>query len=110
MLRTGLFTTYHDVWLTVQDKFDELVCNKFAWLQANKIEVPNFVRSHFHILKLFAAEADLVQIVESMERDDKMKLVGYCLQQSGFDEITFHDESPLGADPLWIMTGKRPVA
>ena len=58
--------------------------------------------------RLFPTKA--IAAFQGMERDDKMKLVGYCLQQSGFDEITFHDESPLGADPLWIMTGKRPVA
>ena len=34
-----------------------------------------------------------------MQRDDKMKLVGYCLQQSGFVDIRFHDQSPEGADP-----------
>ena len=58
--------------------------------------------------RLFPTKA--IAAFQGMERDDKMKLVGYCLQQSGFDEITFHDESPLGADPLWIMTAKRPVA
>ena len=31
---------------------------------------------------------------QGMERDDKMKLVGYCLQQSGFDEITFMTNHP----------------
>ena len=58
--------------------------------------------------RLFPTKA--IAAFQGMERDDRMKLVGYCLQQSGFDEITFHDESPLGADPLWIMTAKRPVA
>ena len=58
--------------------------------------------------RLFPTKA--IAAFQGMGRDDKMKLVGYCLQQSGFDEITFHDESPLGADPLWIMTAKRPLA
>ncbi len=58
--------------------------------------------------RLFPTKA--IAAFQGMERDDKMKLVGYCLQQSGFAEITFHDESPLGADPLWIMTGKKPAA
>ena len=58
--------------------------------------------------RLFPTKA--IAAFQGMERDDKMKLVGYCLQQSGFDEITFHDESPLGADPLWIMTAKKPLA
>ena len=58
--------------------------------------------------RLFPTKA--IAAFQGMERDDKIKLVGYCLQQSGFDEITFHDESPLGADPLWIMTAKKPLA
>ena len=45
-----------------------------------------------------------------MQRDDKMKLVGYCLQQSGFVDIRFHDQSPEGADPLWIMTANKLAA
>ena len=58
--------------------------------------------------RLFPSKA--IAAFQGMERDDKMKLVGYCLQQSGFDEITFHDKSPLDADPLWIMTAKKPLA
>ena len=58
--------------------------------------------------RLFPPKA--IAAFQGMERDDKMKLVGYCLQQSGFDEITFHDKSPAGADPLWIMTAEKPVA
>ena len=58
--------------------------------------------------RLFPTKA--IAAFQGMERDDKMKLVGYCLQQSGFDEITFHDKSPLDADPLWIMTAKKPLA
>lgn len=58
--------------------------------------------------RLFPTKA--VAAFQGMERDDKMKLVGYCLRQAGFDEIAFHDRSPLGADPLWVMTGIRPTA
>ena len=55
--------------------------------------------------RLFPTKA--IAAFQGMERDDKMKLVGYCLQQSGFDGITFLDKSPLGADPLWIMTARK---
>ncbi len=56
--------------------------------------------------RLFPTKA--IAAFQGMERDDKVKLVGYCLQQSGFDGITFHDQSPLGADPLWIMSASKP--
>jgi SAM-dependent methyltransferase len=52
--------------------------------------------------RLFPTKA--IAAFQGMERDDKMKLVGYCLKQAGFSEIAFHDRSPLGADPMWIMT------
>ena len=55
--------------------------------------------------RLFPTKA--IAAFQGMERDDKMKLVGYCLQQAGFGDIAFHDRSPLGADPLWIMTASK---
>jgi SAM-dependent methyltransferase len=58
--------------------------------------------------RLFPTKA--IAAFQGMERDDKMKLVGYCLQQAGFGDITFHDRSPLGADPMWIMTATKPTA
>jgi SAM-dependent methyltransferase len=58
--------------------------------------------------RLFPTKA--IAAFQGMERDDKMKLVGYCLQQAGFGDITFHDRSPLGADPMWIMTATKPMA
>ena len=56
--------------------------------------------------RLFPTKA--IAAFQGMERDDKMKLVGYCLQQAGFNDITFHDRSPPGADPMWIMTAIKP--
>lgn len=75
------------------------------------------LRSVFRVLKpggaiaiamshrLFPTKA--IVAFQSMPRDDKMKLVGYCLQRSGFADIEFHDRSPEGADPLWIMTASK---
>ena len=78
------------------------------------------LRSVFRVLKpggaiaiamshrLFPTKA--IAAFQGMQRDDKMKLVGYCLQQSGFVDIRFHDQSPEGADPLWIMTANKLAA
>ena len=75
------------------------------------------LRSVFRVLKpggaiaiamshrLFPTKA--IAAFQGLQRDDKMKLVGYCLQQSGFIDIRFHDQSPEGADPLWIMTANK---
>ena len=75
------------------------------------------LRSVFRVLKpggavaiamshrLFPTKA--IAAFQGMQRDDKMKLVGYCLQQSGFTDIQFHDESPPQADPLWILTATK---
>ena len=75
------------------------------------------LRSVFRVLKpggaiaiamshrLFPTKA--IVAFQSMPRDDKMTLVGYCLQRSGFADIEFHDRSPEGADPLWIMTASK---
>lgn len=51
---------------------------------------------------------DRVTVYHGMQRDDKMELVGYCLQQAGFTDIAFHDRSPLGAEPMWIRTAREP--
>ena len=78
------------------------------------------LRSVFRVLKpggaiaiamshrLFPTKA--IAAFQGMQRDDKMKLVGYCLQQSGFTDIEFHDESPPDADPLWILTATKQAA
>ena len=39
---------------------------------------------------------------------ERIRLIGLCLQQAGaFDAPEFHDRSPLAADPLWIVSGRR---
>jgi SAM-dependent methyltransferase len=40
---------------------------------------------------------------------DRIQLVQYYLQESGFQDITFLDRSPPGADPLWLVTGRKSV-
>lgn len=57
--------------------------------------------------RLFPTKA--IAAFQGLERDDKMKLVEYCLQQSGFEDVQFHDQSPAGADPLWILTATNPM-
>lgn len=58
--------------------------------------------------RLFPTKA--IAAFQGMQRDDKMKLVGYCLQQSGFTDIEFHDQSPPDADPLWVLTASKPAS
>ena len=57
--------------------------------------------------RLFPTKA--IAAFQGMQRDDKMKLVSYCLEQSGFEQIQLHDKSPQDADPLWIITAHRPL-
>lgn len=57
--------------------------------------------------RLFPTKA--VAAFQGMQRDDKMKLVSYCLEHGGFEQIQFHDQSPPDADPLWIITAHRPL-
>jgi len=40
--------------------------------------------------------------------EDRMRLVSYYLEHSGFEAIEVHDRSPQGADPLWLVTGSTP--
>lgn len=39
---------------------------------------------------------------------DRIQLIGTYLQQGGFDAIDFIDRSPRNADPMWIVTGRKP--
>jgi SAM-dependent methyltransferase len=39
---------------------------------------------------------------------DRIQLIGTYLQHGGFDAIDFIDRSPANADPLWIVTGRKP--
>ena len=57
--------------------------------------------------RLFPTKA--IAAFQGLQRDDKMKLVSYCLERSGFEQIQFHDQSPQDADPLWIITAHRPL-
>lgn len=39
---------------------------------------------------------------------ERIRLIGFYLQRAGgFETPVFHDRSPNGADPLWILTARR---
>jgi SAM-dependent methyltransferase len=44
---------------------------------------------------------------QQMGPRDRIQLVGYYLDQGGFEDIEFHDRSPANADPLWIVSAKN---
>ncbi|MEM7078530.1 MAG: methyltransferase domain-containing protein [Pseudomonadota bacterium] len=39
--------------------------------------------------------------------EDRLKLVGYYLEQGGFSDVRLVDRSPANADPLWLMLGDK---
>lgn len=42
-----------------------------------------------------------------LEAAERLRLVGYYLDQARFRDIELRDRSPRGADPLWILTGRK---
>ena len=45
---------------------------------------------------------------QSMDLQNRMRLVSAYLDESGFEDIEFFDHSPAAGDPLWIVVGTRP--
>ena len=40
--------------------------------------------------------------------EERVRLIAFCLQRAGgYEAPVFHDRSPKGADPLWIVTARR---
>ena len=53
--------------------------------------------------RLFPTKA--IAAFQRMTPQDRVRLVMYYLEHGGFKDIEFHDRSPSGADPLWLVTG-----
>ena len=53
--------------------------------------------------RLFPTKA--IAAFQHMSPQQRVKLVASYLEQSGFEQVEFHDRSPPGADPLWLVTG-----
>ncbi len=55
--------------------------------------------------RLFPTKA--VAAFQHLPRKDWIQLVGYYVDQAGFSDISFEDRSPAGADPLWLLIGRK---
>jgi SAM-dependent methyltransferase len=53
--------------------------------------------------RLFPTKA--IAAFQQMSPQDRMGLVGFYLEQSGFEDVETIDRSPPQADPLWLVTG-----
>lgn len=53
--------------------------------------------------RLFPTKA--VAAFQHMTPEDRVRLVTFYLEHAGFEDVAFHDRSPDGADPLWLVTG-----
>lgn len=53
--------------------------------------------------RLFPTKA--IAVFQQASAEQRVKLVVSYLEQSGFHDVAFHDRSPPGADPLWLVTG-----
>ncbi len=55
--------------------------------------------------RLFPTKAILA--FQELRPDERIRLVGWYLEQGGFEQVGFVDRSPVGADPLWLVTGRK---
>lgn len=55
--------------------------------------------------RLFPSKA--IYAFHALPAEDRSRLVGSYLKQSGFNSIQVHDRSPKNADPLWIVVGEK---
>lgn len=55
--------------------------------------------------RLFPTKAILA--FQQLGRDDRIRLVSHYLDRAGFREVEFIDRSPAGADPLWLVIGRK---
>jgi len=55
--------------------------------------------------RLFPTKAILA--FQQLGRDDRIRLVSRYLDRAGFREVEFIDRSPAGADPLWLVIGRK---
>ena len=44
-----------------------------------------------------------------LDVEDRVALVGEYLTRGGFTDVQFIDQSPTGADPLWLLIGRKPA-
>jgi SAM-dependent methyltransferase len=56
--------------------------------------------------RLFPTKA--VAAFQQLPRKEWIQLVGYYVEQAGFSDVAFEDRSPANADPLWLLTGRKP--
>lgn len=55
--------------------------------------------------RLFPTKA--IAAFQHFAPEDRFRLVGHYLETAGFSEVGFLDRSPAGADPLWLMIGRK---
>ncbi len=55
--------------------------------------------------RLFPTKA--IAAFQQLPPQERIQLVGYYLDQAGFGEVAFEDRSPPGADPLWLVIGRK---
>ncbi len=55
--------------------------------------------------RLFPTKA--IAAFQHLPAQERIRLAAYYLQQAGFTDTSFIDRSPQGADPLWLVIGKR---
>lgn len=53
--------------------------------------------------RLFPTKA--IAAFQQLSPQDRVRLVGFYLEQAGFQDVEFVDRSPPQADPLWLVTG-----
>jgi SAM-dependent methyltransferase len=58
--------------------------------------------------RLFPTKA--IAAFQQLPAKERIQLVGYYLDRAGFSEVSFEDQSPSGADPLWLMIGRKTPA
>lgn len=55
--------------------------------------------------RLFPTKA--IAAFQQLPPEERIQLVGYYLDQAGFVDVAFEDRSPEGADPLWLVIGRK---
>jgi len=55
--------------------------------------------------RLFPTKAVLA--FQELGPSERVQLVGHYLKSAGFFDVVFEDRSPPGADPLWLVIGRR---
>ena len=85
------------------DKVQRCICRRLGRLHT-LLRVRVLVLMHS---KEWMCASDDAKLLVAMLPADRVRLVSTYLELAGFRNVRFVDRSPEGADPLWLVVGRR---